>query len=82
MSIQKKSLISTLKTAKKANVASDSKGEKITSMRVPYAKAAVSTKQVSAKAVGSTKATFKASFKSLSAKSLKSAKATSAKVNL
>jgi hypothetical protein len=34
MSIQKKSLISTLKTAKKANVASDAKGEKIASMRV------------------------------------------------
>jgi hypothetical protein len=33
MSIQKKSLISTLKTAKKANVASDAKGEKIASMR-------------------------------------------------
>jgi hypothetical protein len=34
MSIQKKSLISTLKTAKKANVASDAKGEKIASMRL------------------------------------------------
>ena len=40
MSIQKKSLISTLKTAKKANVASantheaDAKGAKVASMRV------------------------------------------------
>jgi hypothetical protein len=46
MSIQKKSLISTLKTAKKANVASDGKGEKIASMRVPFAKAAASFKSV------------------------------------
>jgi len=38
MSIQKKSLISTLKTAKKANVASDAKGEKIASMRIVSAK--------------------------------------------
>ena len=82
MSIQKKSLISTLKTAKKANVASDTKGEKIASMRVPYAKAAVSSKQVSAKTVGTAKASFKASFKSVSAKSLKSAKASFTKVAL
>jgi len=34
MSIQKKSLINTLKTAKKANVAKDAKGEKIASMRL------------------------------------------------
>ena len=74
MSIQKKSLISTLKTAKKANVASDVKGEKIASMRVPSAKA------VSAKTLASAKASFKASFKSASAKSLKSTKANFLKV--
>ena len=39
MSIQKKSLISTLKTAKKANVAGEVKSEKMASMRM--AKAAV-----------------------------------------
>lgn len=72
MSIQKKSLISTLKTAKKANVASDVKGEKLASLRVPSMKT-VSAK-VSAKAIGTTKASFKANFKSVSAKSLKSAK--------
>jgi len=81
MSIQKKSLISTLKTAKKANVASDVKGEKIASMRVPYAKAAVTAKaSVSAKTLGSAKG----SFKSLKAATLKSAKAAtfkSAKAN-
>ena len=82
MSIQKKSLISTLKTAKKANVASDVKGEKIASMRVPYAKAAVSSKQISGKAAASTKASFKANFKSVSAKSLKSAKAANLKASL
>lgn len=44
MSIQKKSLISTLKTAKKANVASssaneiDAKGAKVASMRVGHLK--------------------------------------------
>jgi hypothetical protein len=64
MSIQKKSLISTLKTAKKANVASDAKGEKIASMRI------------SAKAIGSAKM-FAKSLKSTKATSLKSAKATS-----
>ena len=64
MSIQKKSLISTLKTAKKANVASDAKGEKIASMRV------------SAKAIGSAKM-FAKSLKSARATSFKSAKATS-----
>jgi hypothetical protein len=76
MSIQKKSLISTLKTAKKANVASDVKGEKIASMRVPYAKAAVT-----AKTVGSTKMAAK-SLKSLKSANFKSLKANSAKVNL
>jgi hypothetical protein len=51
MSIQKKSLISTLKTAKKANVAGanthevDAKGAKVASMRVMHNKA-VTTKQV------------------------------------
>ncbi len=43
MSIQKKSLISTLKTAKKANVASsthevDAKGAKVSSMRLQHGK--------------------------------------------
>ena len=42
MSIQKKSLISTLKTAKKANVASahelDTKGSKVSSMKVAHNK--------------------------------------------
>jgi hypothetical protein len=44
MSIQKKSLISTLKTAKKANVASasthevDAKGAKVASMKVGFTK--------------------------------------------
>ena len=42
MSIQKKSLISTLKTAKKANVAGEVKSEKMASMRM--AKAVVSSK--------------------------------------
>ena len=70
MSIQKKSLISTLKTAKKANVASDAKGEKIASMRVPYAKAAVSARM-----------SFK-SLKSAKAASLKSAKNATLKVAL
>ena len=59
MSIQKKSLISTLKTAKKANVASEVKSEKMASMRV------------SAKSLASTRANFK----SLKSNSLKSAKA-------
>jgi len=58
MSIQKKSLISTLKTAKKANVASDAKGEKIASMRIS-AKGIGSAKMFakSAKSLKSTKAT-------------------------
>ena len=70
MSIQKKSLISTLKTAKKANVASDAKGEKIASMRL-----------VNSKQVATAKMSFK-TLKSASAKSLKSAKATLNKVAL
>jgi sulfite reductase alpha subunit-like flavoprotein len=54
MSIQKKSLISTLKTAKKANVAStsshevDAKGSKVASMRLSN-RAVVSTKQAAPK---------------------------------
>jgi len=50
MSIQKKSLISTLKTAKKANVASgsthevDAKGSKVASMRLVHAKNSISAK--------------------------------------
>jgi hypothetical protein len=69
MSIQKKSLISTLKTAKKANFAGKSdaevKGEKVASMRVPNAKSALSAK---------TMASARASFKSAKAHTLKSAK--------
>jgi hypothetical protein len=52
MSIQKKSLINTLKTTKKANVAKDVKGEKIGSMRIVNAK---------------TQASFKTSLKTLKA---------------
>jgi hypothetical protein len=70
MSIQKKSLISTLKTAKKANFAGKSdaevKGEKVASMRVPSAKSALNAK---------TMASARASFKSAKAHTLKSAKA-------
>jgi hypothetical protein len=50
MSIQKKSLISTLKTAKKANVASgsahevDAKGSKVASMRIQHAKNSIHAK--------------------------------------
>jgi hypothetical protein len=49
MSIQKKSLISTLKTAKKANVAStshevDAKGAKVASMRLTVPRAATTMK--------------------------------------
>jgi hypothetical protein len=78
MSIQKKSLISTLKAAKKANFAgkaeTEVKGEKVASMRMPSAKSALS-----AKTMGSAKSTFKSakaqSFKSAKAQSFKSAKA-------
>ena len=54
MSIQKKSLISTLKTAKKANVAStshevDTKGSKIASMRLSNRAVVTSTKQAAPK---------------------------------
>ena len=79
MSIQKKSLISTLKTAKKANVASDVKGDKIASMRGVTAKAAVTAKlSVSAKTVGTTKMAAK-SLKSLKSANYKSLKVASAK---
>lgn len=79
MSIQKKSLISTLKTAKKANVASDVKGDKIASMRGVTAKAGVTAKlSVSAKTVGMQKMAAK-SFKSLRSNSYKSFKANSSK---
>jgi len=61
MSIQKKSLISALKTAKKANVASshdvDAKGAKVSSMRHVSNKKMVSAKNVSAKASVSAKHT-------------------------
>ncbi|HJZ81017.1 MAG TPA: hypothetical protein VKD91_11750 [Pyrinomonadaceae bacterium] len=69
MSIQKKSLISTLKTAKKANVASDAKGEKIASMR------AVSTKQFNSKTTVGSARMFAKSLKHTKALTLKSAKA-------
>jgi len=51
MSIQKKSLISTLKTAKKANVAStshevDAKGGKVASMRIALPRTAATTMKV------------------------------------
>jgi hypothetical protein len=63
MSIQKKSLISTLKTAKKANIASahdtDAKGAKVASMRM------VSSKNMNLKATNLK--TAKASFKSIKA---------------
>jgi len=58
MSIQKKSLISTLKTAKKANVASDTKGEKIGSMKLS-AKHLASAKGLKAKAAVSSLRSFK-----------------------
>jgi len=82
MSIQKKSLISTLKTAKKANVASDAKGEKIASMRVPYAKTAMSTKQFSSKTTVGSARMFAKSLKQAKALTLKSAKAATTKVAL
>jgi len=87
MSIQKKSLISTLKTAKKANVAAavtheDAKGEKVASMRLVNtksynAKGALSTKSVQAKGISSLKG---ANLKSLKSTQLKSAKANYLKV--
>jgi hypothetical protein len=74
MPIEKKSLISTLKTTKKANIAAsktgetDAKGAKVASMRYMSAKQA-SAKQLSARAVKSMKT---ASAKQVSAKSVKS----------
>ena len=74
MSIQKKSLISTLKTAKKANVASahetDAKGSKVASMRVSSTRqvaprGALTLKQISGKAVGHTKASARTTFKAI-----------------
>ena len=61
MSIQKKSLISTLKTAKKANVATasheaDAKGEKLTSMRVGTLKLSAKNSFKTLKSYKSTKA--------------------------
>lgn len=86
MSIQKKSLISTLKTAKKANVAAtvghdaEAKGEKVSSMRV------VNQKYVNLKGAGvsSTRAMYLkgtgvSSTKSVSGKSITSAKSVKAK---
>jgi hypothetical protein len=82
MSIQKKSLISALKTAKKANVASagthdvDSQGAKVASMRLQHPRAVVSTKNVAPKApiVSAKNIAAKSpvhSFKGVSAKSFK-----------
>jgi hypothetical protein len=78
MSIQKKSLISTLKTAKKANVAStgghevDAKGSKIASMRLTSARQAITAKTGS-----SLKTTMKST--KLSAKTLTSSRAATTK---
>jgi hypothetical protein len=79
MSIQKKSLISTLKTAKKANVASahevDAKGSKVSSMRLQHAKGTVhSAKNFHAKTITSAK--------NVTAKGVKSAKAQYLKVSV
>ena len=86
MSIQKKSLISSLQSAKKANVATgtvqatDAKGEKIASAKRPVAKAMVSAKRnfaksahVSAKKLNSPRAvaTAKRTAKSVHAKSMR-----------
>ena len=71
MSIQKKSLISTLKTAKKANVASDTKGEKIASMRLSAR--AIGTAKMSAKSAKSLKSAKATSFKSAKSTSLRRA---------
>jgi hypothetical protein len=55
MSIEKKSLISTLKTAKKANVAAsapegDVKGTKVASLKVGHRKISLKSKRVQKKA--------------------------------
>jgi hypothetical protein len=78
MSIQKKSLISTLKTAKKANVASsstqevDAKGAKVASMSIRHSKKGIILKQagVSLKQTG-------VSLKQMKGTSLKQMKGTS-----
>ena len=65
MSIQKKSLISTLKTAKKANVASartheaDAKGAKASSMRLLKGTTASSTRVMRAVSLKSAKTNLK-----------------------
>jgi hypothetical protein len=78
MPIQKKSLISTLKTAKKANVAAahdvDGKGAKVSSMRHLSSKKMVSNKMVSNKQVSAKKLL---SAKHASARSVSSARAIS-----
>jgi hypothetical protein len=63
MSIQKKSLISALKTAKKANVAStgevDTKGGRVASMRLFSNRKAINAKNVlNGKSTASTKTAF------------------------
>ena len=55
MSIQKKSLISALKTTKKANVAEGAKGEKLTSMKLPAHSVMSAKKFTSAKKFASAK---------------------------
>jgi hypothetical protein len=79
MSIEKKSLISALKTTKKANIASTPvEGEKAVSAKALHSKA-VSSKAVSAKAVSAKAVSAKAvSAKAVSAKAV-SAKSVSAK---
>jgi hypothetical protein len=82
MSIQKKSLISTLKTAKKANVATtnsaeiDAKGSKISSMRpavqlksVVHGKAAIQAKSAASLRAVNLKSMRASHSKSLNAKS-------------
>ena len=55
MSIQKKSLISTLKTAKKANVASDVKSEKMPNAKTQLSGKAIFNNRVSFKTLKSAK---------------------------
>jgi hypothetical protein len=69
MSIQKKSLISTLKTAKKANIASahdtDAKGAKVASMRLVTSKNLRSLRAISLKTAKVSLKTTKTSYKSI-----------------
>jgi hypothetical protein len=69
MSIQKKSLISTLKTAKKANIASahdtDAKGAKVASMRLVSSKNLRSLRATNLKTAKVSFKTTKASYKSI-----------------